>query len=520
MDSFRISVFTVNEHTTNRELLTVQYRMSETLHEVRRTKLARLRAAGDAYPNDFHRTHLNDEVRNAYAATSSEDLAAKPPTVAVAGRLMLHRRMGKAAFFSLQDMSGRLQVYAGNKTIGNDAFTATDDWDIGDIIACKGVVFKTKTGELTIRAQSMRLLVKSLHPPPDKYHGLADAETRYRRRYVSLFANPKERDIFITRAAAIRFIRDFFHQRGYFEAETPILQPIPGGAAAKPFVSHCHALSTDLYLRIAQELYLKRLIVGGFERVFEINRNFRNEGISPRHNPEFTMLEFNAAYQNCEDFISLTEELLHSLVVHLTGSDNIRYQGTDLSFKRPFARLSPTAAILKQHPDIRCEDLQNRDFLLARLNEHEGEKTQSATNLPIESMQLLLFEKIAEHGLIQPTFLVDYPAKNSPLAKQRLDAPDKADRFELFIAGRELVNGFSEQNDPDLQAAVFSEQAAQKAAGDEEAMHYDADYIHALECGLPPNAGGGIGIDRLVMLLSDQASIRDVILFPQLRRQE
>ena len=494
--------------------------MTDDLHAVRRAKLTALRDRGNPFPNDFRRTHLNAELSAAAAEQTAEQLAQNPTAARIAGRLMLHRRMGKSAFFNTQDMSGAFQIYAGVKTMGDDAFAETDNWDIGDIIAAEGELFKTKTGELTLRASKMRLLVKSLHPLPDKYHGLSDTDTRYRQRYISLIANPDERRVFATRARAIRFLRDYFHNLGYMEAETPILQPIPGGALAKPFVTHCHALGADFYLRIAQELYLKRLIVGGFERVFEINRNFRNEGISPRHNPEFTMLEFNAAYHDCADYIALTEDLLHSLVVAVCGSDTISYQGRQISFARPFARVSPARAILQHHPHIRAAQLDDREFLIAQIGEHEGEKAGAAQALSVAEMQLLLFEKIAEHHLVQPTFLVDYPAAASPLARRNDADPGKADRFELFVAGRELVNGFSELNDPDTQAAVFNEQAKKKSAGDDEAMHYDADYIHALEFGLPPNAGGGIGIDRLVMLLTDQPSIRDTILFPQLKPPE
>lgn len=494
--------------------------MSDDLLDIRRQKLRRLRAVGDPYPNDFRRTHLFADLRAAVGDKGREELDAAPVHAAVAGRLMLHRRMGKAAFFTLQDMSGRLQIYAGNKTLGEDAFAATDEWDIGDIVGCDGALFKTNKGELTLRADNMRLLVKSLRPPPEKHHGLTDSESRHRRRYVSLLANRDEREVFLRRAQIIRFIRDFFHARDYLEAETPILQPIAGGAQAKPFITHCNALSADFYLRIAQELYLKRLLVGGFERVFELNRNFRNEGISPRHNPEFTMLEFNAAYQTCEDFILLTEELLSALVVQLTGGEELVYQNMRISFKRPFARLSPMEALRRHNPQHSETQLASRDFLLKQLSNMPGEKIENAASLSVGQMQLLLFEKTAEQSLIQPTFLVNYPAAASPLAKRRPATPDIAERFELFIAGRELVNGFSELNDAELQATIFQQQAAAKDAGDEEAMLYDADYIHALEYGLPPNAGGGIGIDRLTMLLTDRPSIRDVILFPQMRPEK
>lgn len=494
--------------------------MTDDLHAVRRDKLAALRAAGDAYPNAFRRDHLAAQLVGAYGGKTREELAAAGVTAAVAGRIVLRRRMGKATFFTLQDMSGRLQVYFNDATLGAETAQAAQEWDLGDIIGVHGEVFKTKTDELTLRASAMHLLVKSLHPLPDKYHGLSDTAMRYRQRYVSLIANESERSVFARRAATVRYLRDFFHQRGYMEVETPILQPLPGGAAAKPFTTHCNALGGEFYLRIAQELYLKRLIVGGFERVFELNRNFRNEGISPRHNPEFTMLEFNAAYEQCETYINLTEELLHGLVVAVCGSEEITYQGEVISFKRPFARVSPLTAIRQACPQFSDAQLQQRDFLLQQLAEAEGERAAAAANLSLGELQLLLFEKCAEHTLQQPTFLVDYPAAASPLAKRSPHNPHLAERFELFVAGRELVNGFSELNDPQAQAEIFRAQVEKKDAGDEEAMYYDADYITALEYGLPPNAGGGIGIDRLVMLLTDQPSIRDVILFPQLRAAE
>lgn len=485
----------------------------------RRQKLAALRQRGDAYPNDFKRTHLADDLHAAHGATDRARLAQTPVTVTVAGRILLRRRMGKATFFILQDMTGRLQIYFNPQTLGAAAAKAADDWDLGDIIGVSGDLFKTQTDELTVRAATLRLLAKSLTPPPEKYHGLTDTQTRYRRRYASLMTNATERQVFIRRAQLIRFARDFFHQRRYMEVETPILQPIPGGAAAKPFITHSDALSANFYLRIAQELYLKRLIVGGFERVFELNRNFRNEGVSPRHNPEFTMLEFNAAYQNSEDFIVLTEEFMHDLALHLTGGATIVYQGAPISFTRPFARLSPVQAILRACPHITPQQLDDRTFLLSELAAFEGDRAAAAAELSLGELQLLLFEKSAEHTLIQPTFLIDYPAAASPLAKRAAANPQLAERFELFIAGREIVNGFSELNDPEAQAAIFKTQAALKTAGDEEAMHYDSDYIAALEHGLAPNAGGGIGIDRLVMLFTDQPAIRDVILFPQLRQE-
>ena len=487
------------------------------LQEQRRLALAQWRNSGEAFPNDWRRTHSSQGLHEAYDGRSREELEAAKTKAAVAGRVLLRRRMGKAVFLTLRDGAGTLQVYVNQGVVGDEVFAAVDGWDLGDIVGCSGEVFKTRTGELSVRAENLRLLVKSLHPLPDKYHGLSDQEERARRRYVSLIANPAEREVFVRRAQIVRFIREYFTALDYLEVETPMLQPIPGGAAARPFVTHCHALGTDFYLRIAQELYIKRLLVGGFERVFEMNRIFRNEGISPRHNPEFTMLEFNAAWQDCDDFAELTEDLLNRLVISVCGGEEIDYQGVRLSFKRPFARVSPKEAILRECADIKPGQLEDHDFLLARLSEYEGEKAQTAADLTIGEMQLLLFEKCAEETLVQPTFLVDYPAAASPLARRRNGRPEVADRFELFVAGREIVNGFSELNDPELQAEIFRQQAEQRKGGDEEAMHYDADYVRALEYGLPPNAGGGIGIDRLVMLLTNQPSIRDVILFPQLR---
>lgn len=508
--------------------------MSEDVFSARRAKLENLRESGDPYPNDFKPDHKAGALCDEHGEKSREQLADEKPSAKVAGRIMLRRMMGKAVFLTLQDVSRRLQVYVNRDAVGDDVFSQMQDWDIGDIIGVGGTLFKTKTGELSLRAADLRLLVKSLRPLPEKFHGLTDSEMRYRQRYVSLTANAKEREIFQVRAAIIRYLRDFFHERDYLEVETPILQPIPGGAVARPFVTDCNALGCKFYLRIAQELYLKRLLVGGLERVFEINRNFRNEGVSTRHNPEFTMLEYNAAYEDCESYMALTEGLLHGLVVFITGGEEIAYQGGTISFARPFARLSPLQAIRKCRKEWSEEQLEQRDFLIEKMIETKMESrlaggeedampesreefVKTMENKAIDELQFMLFEKCAEQSLIQPTFLVDYPASLSPLSKRRAGAPAIADRFELFAAGRELVNGFSEQNDPDVQAAVFAEQAKLKAAGDDEAMHYDSDYVRALEYGLPPNAGGGIGVDRLTMLLTDTAAIRDVILFPQLR---
>ena len=491
--------------------------MSDELRAVRRRKLARWRAAGNAYPNDFKPSHSAAELRRAHGEKTREQLESESPKASVAGRLMLRRTAGKAMFLIAQDDGTRLQIYAARAALGEELFDEIGRWDIGDIVCGEGELFKTKTGELTLRARTMRLLVKSLQPPPEKFHGVADAEARHRRRYVALAADSGEREVFVRRAEIIRRIRDFFHARGYLEAETPMLQPIPGGAAARPFITHCNALDCDFYLRIAQELHIKRLLVGGFNRVFEIGRNFRNEGVSARHNPEFTMLEFNAAYHTCEDFMRLTEELLGGLARALHGGESVRYQGSDLSFAPPFARMSPAEAVLRHCPQYSEAELRDDKFLRARLAEFARNPPPDSS---VPELQLALFEEAAESSLMQPTFIADYPAAASPLARRRPDNPDIAERFELFVAGREIANGFSELNDPDAQAEIFRAQADKKAGGDDEAMHYDEDYIFALQCGLPPNAGGGIGIDRLAMLLTDSPSIRDVILFPQLRPSE
>ena len=486
--------------------------MSDELKAVRRQKLAQLREKGDAYPNDYTPAFTCEEVHSIYGGSTlsnSDDTA-----VDVAGRIMLKRDMGKTKFLTIQDDGVRLQIYVSRGIVGDELFKAVGDWDIGDIIGCYGTAFHTRTGELTVNASQLRILVKSLLPLPDKFHGVADKDLQYRQRYVSLLANPDERKIFNMRANVIRRLRNYFHGEDYMEAETPILQPIPGGAAAKPFKTHCNALGTDFYLRIAQELYIKRLLVGGYNRVFEINRNFRNEGVSTRHNPEFTMLEFNAVYHTYRDFMHITEEILNGLCKKITGSEEIMYQGKPISFRRPFATISPTDAIQREHPDITDEQLDDEAFMRDMLNKAGVEVKDDLTK---GELLLLMFEQFAEHTLQQPTFLIDYPAAASPLAKRNKNNPELAERFELFVAGRELANGFSELNDADAQAEIFKAQAELKNAGDDEAMYFDDDYITALQYGLPPNAGGGIGIDRLVMLFADTAAIRDVILFPQLR---
>jgi len=480
----------------------------------RRAKLAALRATGPAYPNDFRRTHWAAALHTAYGGNSREQLEQSSTPVAIAGRLMLKRLMGKASFATVQDGSGRIQFFVSDEEVGAATHEAFRHWDIGDIVAARGVLFKTNRGELSVRCRELRLLAKALRPLPDKFHGLADHEQRYRQRYVDLIVNESTRKAFETRARAISAIRQFLLAQNFVEVETPMLQPIPGGALARPFVTHHNALDIDMFLRIAPELYLKRLVVGGMERVFELNRNFRNEGISPRHNPEFTMLEFYAAYHDVGWMMDFTEELLRAVVEATLGDPSLSYQGQRIDFGRPFARLRIVEAIARHAPGYAPESLDDPRFLHGELARLEAPAPASAG---VGALQLALFEKVVENQLLQPTFIIDYPAEVSPLARASDRNPQIAERFELFIAGRETANGFSELNDPEDQAERFRRQAEAKAAGDEEAMFYDADYIRALEYGMPPAAGCGVGIDRLVMLLADVPNIRDVIFFPHMR---
>ena len=482
--------------------------------EERRAKLKALRAKGVAYPNDFGRQNLGAELVEKYENTDREFLDLNPVAVKVAGRIMLKRVMGKASFATIQDMSGQIQIYVTDSYPGKEQHAAFKHYDIGDIIGVDGVLFKTKTDEVTVRVNALRLLAKSLRPLPEKFHGLTDQEIKYRQRYVDLIVNEESRRVFVQRSRIIQAFRNFLLERRYLEVETPMMQPIPGGAAARPFVTHHNALDMQLYLRIAPELYLKRLIVGGFEKVFEINRNFRNEGISTRHNPEFTMLEFYVAYVDYEFLMVTIQQMLLETAQSALGMSKVTYQGREIDFEKPYERLTITGAIKKYHPEYTDAVLSDRAKLIAKLME------LGITYKPedgIGGLQLTLFENTTESLLFEPTFIVDYPAEVSPLARRSDKNPDITERFELYIAGREIANGFSELNDPDDQAARFKEQARQKEAGDAEAMHYDADYIRALEYGLPPCAGAGIGIDRLVMLFTDSPSIRDVILFPLLR---
>ncbi len=481
--------------------------------EERRAKLKALREKGIAFPNNFVREHHAGDLTAAHAASEREALAQQAVTATVAGRIMLKRVMGKASFATLQDTSGRIQFYVSEGDTGKAAQDAFKHYDIGDIVGVTGTLFKTKTDELTIRCKSLFLLTKSLRPLPDKFHGLTDQELKYRQRYVDLIVNEDTRATFRKRSQIIQAVRNVLSAENYLEVETPMMQPIPGGAAARPFVTHHNALDMQLFLRIAPELYLKRLVVGGFERVFEINRNFRNEGMSTRHNPEFTMLEFYCAYMEVKGMMDFIERLIRE-TAQAVGHTRVTYQGKEIDFAQPYARLTITDAIRKYHPDIGDDVLNDKAKITAKL---KSIGVEARPNDGLGALQLTLFENTVETKLHEPTFLIDYPAEVSPLARRYDNNPEITERFELYIAGREIANGFSELNDPEDQAERFQEQVRQKDAGDHEAMHYDADYIRALEYGLPPTAGAGIGIDRLVMLLTDSASIRDVILFPQMR---
>jgi lysyl-tRNA synthetase class 2 len=482
--------------------------------EQRREKLTALRQQGQAYPNQFERKDLAGSLHERYDASSKQELEELALQVQFAGRMMLQRDKGKVIFADLQDMSGKLQIFVRRDAIGDEAFDAFKHGDIGDIFGVSGQLFKTNTGELSIKAGAIELLTKSLRPLPEKYHGLADQELKYRQRYVDLIMNEDARRAFTIRSRAVQFIRNYMIEAGFVEVETPMMQVIPGGAVARPFITHHNALDMDLYLRIAPELYLKRLVVGGIEQVFEINRNFRNEGLSTRHNPEFTMLEFYQAYADYEDFMDLTEDMMRGLLQSVHGSTSLTYQDEEYDFSQPFQRLSVADAILQYNPALdgaRLQDIEYCRQAAADLGIHT-ESSWGAGKLQIE-----IFEETVEEQLRQPTFITAYPTEVSPLSRCNDDDPFITDRFEFFVGGRELANGFSELNDPEEQAARFLRQVEDKEAGDQEAMHYDADYVRALEYGMPPAAGEGIGIDRLIMLLTDSASIRDVILFPHMR---
>lgn len=484
---------------------------------LRRAKLASWRKQGAAFPTGFHRDALAAQLHQQYGDKTEAELEAQPVHVKMAGRMMTRRLMGKASFTHILDMSGRMQFYIRQDEVTPDSYEEFKQWDLGDIIGVEGVLFKTKTGELSVKVKKMQLLTKAIRPLPDKFHGLTDQETRYRQRYLDLIANEASRRTFIIRSKITDHIRRFLRERDFLEVETPMMQVLAGGAAAKPFVTHHHALDLPLFLRIAPELYLKRLVVGGFERVFEINRNFRNEGLSTRHNPEFTMLEFYQAYADYEDLMNMTEELFREIALTVLGSTAFSYQGVELDLSKSFERLSLQEAILRFNPGIQKADLESIESC-KRVAKQLEVAVQESDGLG--KIQVDIFEKTVEHRLQQPTFITAYPAETSPLARRNDKNPAITDRFELFIAGREIANGFSELNDPDDQAERFRQQMEEKAAGDEEAMPYDADYITALEHGLPPTAGEGIGIDRLVMLFTNSPSIRDVILFPHMRPKE
>ncbi len=480
----------------------------------RRTKLEALRAQGTAYPNDFRRDALAGQLQEAFAARDEQWLESNPTRVTVGGRMLLKRVMGKVSFANIADRTGQIQLFLHKDSIGAELYEAFKGWDVGDIVGATGKLFRTKTGELSVRVEQLRLVVKSLRPLPDKWHGLADVETRYRQRYVDLIVNEASRNVFRTRARIVRYLRDFLDALDFIEVETPMMQPIPGGAAARPFVTHHNALDLQMYLRIAPELYLKRLVVGGFERVYEINRNFRNEGLSTQHNPEFTMLELYLAYADYRDLMDWIEKAIRGLAQTIHGAEELTYQGRRYDLGRPFRRVTVEEAILEHNPDLERSRLRDPAYL-RQVCERLGITPQAHDGAG--KLQIEIFEKTAEHTYMDPTFVCAYPAEVSPLSRANDQDPFITDRFELFIAGRELANGFSELNDPQDQAARFRAQVARKDRGDEEAMFYDADYVRALEYGMPPTAGLGVGIDRLVMFFTDSPSIRDVILFPHLR---
>jgi lysyl-tRNA synthetase class 2 len=493
--------------------------MSEELDEneqiaLRRQKLAALREKGIPFPNDFRRNTMAGELHAEYGARDGAEIEMRNIRCKVAGRVMTRRIMGKASFCHLQDMSGRIQIYVTRDALGEAAYEEFKKWDIGDILGAEGTLFKTKTGELSVKVDGLHLLTKALRPLPEKFHGLTDTETKYRQRYLDLIMNEVARDTFRTRTRVIQSIRRFLDGRGFLEVETPMMQAIPGGAAARPFATHHHALDMQLFLRIAPELYLKRLIVGGFEKVYEINRNFRNEGLSTRHNPEFTMLEFYQAYADYRDLMNLTEEMLRGLAQEVLGKTTVTYQGESYDFGQRFTRLTLAESVLAHNPGIKAGDLSSVEALRAHC---ERLKIPVKPGYGPGKLQTEIFEKTVEGNLKAPTFITSYPTEVSPLARRNDDDPTVTDRFEFFVGGREIANGFSELNDAEDQAERFRKQVQDKEAGDEEAMHFDADYICALEHGMPPTAGEGIGIDRLVMLLTDSPSIRDVLLFPHMR---
>lgn len=487
------------------------------LVEQRKKKLASWRMQEQGYPNNFKCSAFMCDLHEKYSSVDPEQLLLQKISVKIAGRIMLFRIMGKASFIQIQDMTGRIQCYLRKDALPEGMYDTFKGWNLGDIVGVEGYVFKTKTGELSVHAESIRLLSKALRPLPDKYHGLSDREICYRQRYLDLMVNEETRHVFLIRAQVIEEIRKFLLKNRFLEVETPMMHVIPGGAIARPFITHHNVLDMPLYLRVAPELYLKRLVVGGFERVFEINRSFRNEGLSTKHNPEFTVLEFYEAYADYHDLMNLTEDLLRSLAESILHTTVIDYQGQKLNFGQPFERLTMRDSVLKYNPSFEALDLDLLERISAIANKLGIEIQQSDG---IGKIQAAIFEKTVEPHLISPTFITEYPAEISPLARRNDKNPLVTDRFELFIMGREIANGFSELNDPEDQAERFRSQLKEREAGSNEAMFYDADYITALEYGMPPTAGEGIGIDRLVMLFTNSPSIRDVILFPHMRPAE
>lgn len=481
----------------------------------RRSKLTELRENSIAFPTDFRRNIIAGELLARYSELSKDELEAEPLRFQLAGRIMTRRVMGKASFVHIQDMSGKIQLYVTRDLLPENFYNEQfKKWDIGDIIGAEGTLFKTQTGELSVKVDAIRLLTKALRPLPEKFHGIADQEIKYRQRYLDLIMSEQSRQTFLIRSKIVSYIRQFLIERDFLEVETPMMQVIPGGATARPFMTHHNALDMDMYLRIAPELYLKRLVVGGFERVFEINRNFRNEGLSTRHNPEFTMLEFYQAYAEYTDLMDLTEAMLRGIAQEVVGQSVVTYQGEKYNFGQPFVRMTVEESILHFNPDLTVDDINTREAAV---------KVAEKLHLPVKDgyglgkIQIEIFEKTVESKLMNPTFITAYPVEVSPLARRNDNNPHVTDRFEFFVGGREIANGFTELNDAEDQAARFQQQVNEKDAGDDEAMHFDADYITALEHGMPPTAGEGIGIDRLVMLFTDAPSIRDVLLFPHMR---
>jgi lysyl-tRNA synthetase class 2 len=480
----------------------------------RRRKLDAMREDGNAYPNDFRRNAIADELQVTFEHHDDETLKEENVAVSVAGRMMVKRVMGKASFIKLQDRSGQIQARLERDRLPEGVYQGFKKWDVGDIVAVKGALFRTQTGELTVLADEVRLITKSLRPLPEKFHGLTDQETRYRQRYVDLIVNEESRNVFRTRSAIVAYVRAFLDAQDYLEVETPMMQTTQGGAVARPFTTHHNALDMPLFLRIAPELNLKRLIVGGFERVYEINRNFRNEGVSTQHNPEFTMLELYRAYADYEDLIEMVEAMMHGMADSILGSTKVNYQGEEFDFGEPFDRMTVEEVIMKFNPNLEQSRLRDRGYLVG-VCEQLGVMVKDSYGAG--KLQIEIFDKTGEEKLRRPTFITQYPTEVSPLSRRNDDDPFVTDRFEFFIAGREIANGFSELNDPEDQADRFRAQVADRDSGDDEAMAFDHDYVRALEYGMPPTAGIGVGIDRVVMLFTDSASIRDVLLFPHMR---